>query len=283
MTLTATVEAPPREQVFSARSASGPLAVLVDLRDGLAMGPVWRAFAWDEIQNRYRRSTLGLAWIMISHLIFVGAISIFFGGFSTAGMAGFTIYVAVGFAVFTFIIGNFVDGCDVFRSSASWIKSTSMPYSIYIYKSIARSLFPFAVQLASSLVIMVALGWRPTWTALMAIPALAIFLLNAVWIQLFFGLLAARWRDISHLVSALTRVLFFTTPILWVYEERAGLVKRFADINPLTHFLSIFRAPLLNTEPSPVSWPIVIGWTIFGWVLACAAASVMRRRLPFWV
>lgn len=269
--------------VYSARANSGPLAVFRDLGEGFAMGPVWRAFAWDEIQQRYRRSALGLAWIAISYLIFVAAIALFFSGFSSVSARHFIQYVALGFAAFTFLIGNITDGCEVFRVSGSWIKSTPLPYSIYIYKSIARSLFPFAIQLAVAFGFMTALGWRPTWSALYAIPAVAIYLVNAVSIQMIFGLIAARWRDFSHLVGAITRVLFFATPILWVYAEQTGLRKTVAGINPLTHFLEIFRAPLLGEPVLAHNWQVVAGVTAGGWIIAIFLASFMRRRLPFWV
>ncbi|MFQ5564000.1 MAG: ABC transporter permease, partial [Parvularculaceae bacterium] len=268
---------------YSAHANSGPLAMLRDLRDGFAMGPVWRAFAWDEIQQRYRRSVLGVAWIGISYLIFVAAISLFFSGFATLSARHFIFYVALGFAGFTFLIGNVTDGCQVFRAAGTWIKSTPLPYSVYVYKSIARSVFPFLIQLAVGFSVMAVLGWRPTWGALYALPALAVYLVNAVWVQFFFGLFATRWRDFSHLVAAITRVLFFATPILWVYAEQTGLRKTVAGFNPLTHFLEIFRAPLLGDPMLPQSWPAVLGVTMAGWTATILVASVMRRRLPFWV
>ncbi|WP_203293876.1 ABC transporter permease [Maricaulis parjimensis] len=278
----ATVASEPTK-VYSAQTKGGIASAVEDLWEGLKRGSIWRAFAWDEIQHRYRRSTLGLAWIVISYVIFVLAITLFFSGFSSMQSGGFVAYVAVGYAVFGFLIGNVTDGCVVFSGASTWIKSSSLPYSIYIYKSIARSFFPFIIQIATALVIMAFFGWRPHWSGLLAVPALAVFLLNAIWIQLFFGLIAARWRDVAHLVGALTRVLFFTTPILWVFEERTGIVRQVASINPLTHFLRIFRAPVLGDVVPLESWYHVASWTVGGWVVAIFLASIMRRRLPLWV
>ena len=116
-----TVSAQAPRTVHSARTHTGPVSVLRDLAQGFAIGPLWRAFAWDEIQNRYRRSFFGIAWIVISYLIFVLAISFFFGGFAAMDGGRFTAYVAVGYAAFTFLIGNVTDGCVVFSSAASWM------------------------------------------------------------------------------------------------------------------------------------------------------------------
>ncbi|MEX0644896.1 MAG: ABC transporter permease [Parvularculaceae bacterium] len=269
--------------VFSAPRRFDPAAIIRDLVDGLARAEVWGAFAWDETQQRYQRSVFGLAWILISYLFFVGAIAVFFGGFTSVAASHFIIYVSIGYAAFTFLVGNIIDGCDVFRASAVWIKSTSLPYSIYVYKSIARSLLPFAIQLGGAVAIMLYYGWRPTAEALFALPALGVFILNAVWIQIAFGFVAARYHDVQHLISTITRILFFTTPILWVYDETAGSVRAFADINPLTHLIEVFRAPLMGEAVAAKSWLFVLAFTAAGWALAIVVGGLVRRRLPFWV
>jgi len=270
-------------RVHSVESRKGPASVIRDLRKGLDHGPLWRSFAWDEIQNRYRRSAVGIAWIGLSYLFFVLVIVIFFRGLAQADTQGYLYHVAVGYAAFTFMMGNITDGCEVFRTARTWIKSTSLPYSIYIYKSISRSLFTFALHLVAGLVVMICFGWRPSASILLTIPAIAIFLINAVWVQLFFGLLATRFNDIVHLVTTITRVLFFTTPIIWTIDQRTGLVRDLAMINPLTHFIEIFRAPLIGSTIMPQSWPIVLALTALGWVAAIIVASAMTRRLPFWL
>lgn len=275
----------PTEQtvVFSARSQTGPFAILNDLREGLRYGPVWRAFAWDEIQNRYRRSVLGIAWIAISYVFFIVVIVLFFRGFASRGSNYFTNYVAVGFAAFTFLMSNVTDGCHVFKSASTWIKSASLPYSVYVFKSLARAFFPFVIHITLAILIMLWLGWRPGWSALLAAPALAIYLVNAVWVQYLLGLIAARWQDFAHLISTITRLLFFTTPIIWIYSDTGGMRRAVADINPFTHFLDIFRAPLIGDPMIGASWGIVVGWTIGGWILTIIVGGYMRRRLPFWV
>ena len=267
----------------SVKSRSGPAGLLRDLRNGFSHGPLWRSFAWDEIQNRYRRSVIGIAWISLSYLFFVVVIVIFFRGMNQADPQAYLFHVAIGFASFSFVIGNITDGCEVFRTAKTWIKSTSLPYSIYIYKSISRSLFTFVLHFLTALMVMVIYGWRPTWEMVWIIPAIAIFLINAVSIQLFFGLVATRYNDLTHLVSTVTRILFFTTPIIWTLEERGGLVRKLAMYNPLTHFIEIFRAPIVGTEMLPQSWPIVLGITLIGWIGAIIAGSMMTRRLPFWL
>lgn len=270
-------------EVNAAKNAFAIRDAVSDLFLGLSRISLWTAFAWDEIQQRYRRSYLGLIWIVLSYLIFVGAIALFFGGYSQMGAASFTVYVAVNYAIFTFLIGNVTDGCDVFRVAQTWIKSAPIPHSVHIYKSIARSVFIFAINMAIALLVSFAMGWRPSVIALFSVVAFLVLLLNTVWVQIVFGYTAARFRDLTHLVSAVTRILFFTTPILWVREERSGLVGVLADINPFTHYLEVFSAPMLGRAPNTLSCFVVLAMTILGYGFAILIAAYSRRRLPYWL
>jgi ABC-type polysaccharide/polyol phosphate export permease len=130
---------------------------------------------------------------------------------------------------------------------------------------------------------MIVLGWRPAPKALMAIPVLGLFLLNAVAIQIIFGFLAARFRDIAHLTGVLNRILFFTTPVLWLYAETTGLVRQIADLNPFTHLIEAFRAPMMLADPHPNAYFYALLTTAIAWALAILVGGLMRRRLPFWV
>ena len=270
-------------KVFGNAAKFDLAAVLADFSNGLKYRSLWMAFAANEIQARYRRSMLGIAWIVISYLMLVGAIALFFGSFSQMSQVDFVLYVALGYAGFQYIVGNISDGCEVFRASEAWIKSTPLPYSVYVYIRIVRSVFPFVLHMVTALLVMAFMGWRPDWGAIYVLPALAVYLFVSPPIQLIFGLIATRWEDVLHLVSAATRLLFFLTPVMWVYDEQAGLRYVVATVNPITHFLEIFRAPLLG-QPVPMdSWGIVLALVVAIWAIALILGAFMRRRLPFWL
>lgn len=254
-----------------------------DIVAGFKLSEVWQGFAWDETLSRYHRSVLGIAWIVLGYAVFVGGIAFFFGSFARMGLGPFTVYVALGYATFLYLLANVIDGCVVFTGSSSWIKSSSLPYSIYVYKSMFRSLFPFGMQMIIAVGAIIYWRMPVNWSLLLIVPALVLFIINGVAIQYLVGLLAARFRDISHLVNTVSRILIFTTPILWVREEREGIIRFVADLNPLTHYIEIFRAPLMGAPIRPMSWIIVIMLTVLVWGLAVLAARRMRRRLPFWV
>ena len=262
-----------------------PMLAIRDLIAGARRPSLWIAFASDEIQQRYRRSRLGFAWIVISYVIFVGTISLFFGNFSDLGHKHFTVYVAVNFAIFMFLMGNVTDGCAVFKVAKTWIKSAPLPHSIYVFKSIARSLFVFCVNFLVAIAILYLFGYSLHPVALLAIPAFLILLINAVFVQTTFGYIAARYPDVDHLMQSLMRILYFTTPVLWVRDEHTapGLRTTISELNPFTHALEIFAAPIMGKMPDPKSWVIMGILTVVMFVATVCVAGASHRRLPYWV
>lgn len=275
--------------VFSARSQAGVAGMTADIIDGFRAGRVWRAFAWEETKRRYRRSALGLLWIIIGYVAFVGAVALFFGNFNLATAEQlktteqFATHVALGYAAFALITSNIQDGAAVFTNSAPWIKSVSLPYSVYALKNVTRTIVPFVLQIASWLVFAIATGHEFRPIALLSVIAFAVIVFNAIPMQLFFGFLSARYRDIEHMISTVLRVLLFMTPILWTYDGTSGVTRNLAAANPVTHFIEIFRAPLLGQAPTATNWIVVACSSVFIWGAAILAGAALRRRLPYLV
>jgi ABC-2 type transport system permease protein len=269
-------------------SIGGRSDYLVGLKDfvkGLSKVSLWWAFAVDEVQQRYRRSRLGLIWIVVSYIIFVAAISIFFGGFSRKDANEFVAHVAVNYAFFSFLIANVTDGCAVFRSNKTWLGSMPLPHSIYVLKSVARGLFVLGINMAVAILVLLSTGHLRSLISFHALPAFLVLLLNALLIQTYLGYVTARFRDFEHLMQSLTRVLFFMTPILWVRAEQpvGSLRRTIADMNPFTHAMEIFSAPMLGRMPDLVSWQIIGIITGVNMVLMISASYFAHRRLLYWI
>jgi ABC-type polysaccharide/polyol phosphate export permease len=60
--------------------------------------------------------------------------------------------------------------------------------------------------------------------------------------------------------------LFYATPVFYRAEAIDAGVRKAVDLNPMTHFLAVFRSVLLEGPPASVrSW---------GWCLAAAAGAL---------
>ena len=97
------------------------------------------------------------------------------------------------------------------------------------------------------------------------------------------GCIGAWSADFQQLVPAIMRIAFFATPVFWDYDGRGGMRVQLAHYNPFTHFLEIFRSPLLGHYPTATNWIVVLSLTAILWVLAILAFKFFRSRLAAWV
>lgn len=271
------------DRTYSAEAETGVTPFAVDLYKGAKSWRVWTSFAFEEISNKYRRTAFGMAWIGISFAIFVAAISAVFGHFSSMNADSFLVYASFGLAAFLFVSNSITDGCNVFSGNRAWILGSSLPYSVYVYKSVLKNLITLLIQLTLCFALIAWLRYPITDSIWLLLPGMALLIINSIWIHYLVGIVSSRFHDIAQLVLALTRLLFFTTPVLWVYDESTGLRRIIADWNPLTHFVEVLRSPVLGAGSLDGHWIAVAAITALGCAATILVGAYMRKRIGVWI
>ncbi|MGW0043950.1 galactan export ABC transporter permease subunit Wzm/RfbD [Rhodococcus sp. NPDC003348] len=262
-----------------------------DLRDGFAQRELWLSLGWQDIKQRYRRSVIGPFWITIATGVQATAIGILYAALLDMPLDEFLPYVTVGLIVWNLINASIIEGSEVFIANEGLIKQLPSALSVHIYRLVWRQLLFFAHNLVIYVIMVVAFAvWRDlSWASLAAIPAIALIVLNALWVSIVFGIFATRYRDIAPILSSLTLLLFVLTPIMWTtqsLEAQGGAVAdraKIAELNPLFHYLDIVRAPMIGQPQELYHWYIVLGITVVGWAVALLALRKYRARVPYWV
>ncbi|KHJ74715.1 sugar ABC transporter permease [Rhodococcus sp. Chr-9] len=258
-----------------------------DLREGFNHRELWLLLGWQDIKQRYRRSVLGPFWITIATGVSAIAMGVLYGTLFNLDVPEFLPYVALGFIIWNLIQGSILEGADVFMSNEGLIKQLPTPLSVHVYRLVWRQMILFAHNIVIYIGIFIFFPRQLYWTAFLAIPALALIAINAVWVSLVFGILATRYRDIAPLLGSIVQLLFFMTPIIWTEKTLEGTGNegraRIAEINPLYHFLDIVRTPLLGGDQQLYHWVIVLIITVVGWGIALLALRNYRSRVAYWV
>ncbi|HHX85107.1 MAG TPA: ABC transporter permease, partial [Actinomycetales bacterium] len=260
-----------------------------DLRQGMQQRELWLSLGWQDIKQRYRRSTLGPLWITIATGVMAAALGLLYSILFQIPLAEFLPHVTVGLILWGFISGCIKDGAEVFISNEGLIKQLPSALSVHVYRLVWRQFLFLCHNLVIWLALMVIYPRPLGWDLLLAIPGLALIIVNGVWVAMLFGILATRFRDISPLLDSLVQLLFYMTPIVWTtatLKEQGGQVAeraRIAELNPLFHYLEIVRAPMIGQPIAAYHWWIVLGCTAVGLALAFLALRTFRARVPYWV
>ncbi len=262
-----------------------------DLRTGFNQRELWLHLGWQDIKQRYRRSVIGPFWITIATGVQAIAMGLLYSVLLNIDLREFLPHVTVGLIIWNLISAAILEGGDVFVANEGLIKQLPSPLSVHVYRLVWRQLLLLGHNLLIYVVI-IAVFWPEGglhWTVIFAIPALALILLNAVWVSILFGIVATRYRDIAPILGSFVTLMFFMTPIVWTTSglqqmggEAANRAK-LVEINPLFHYLDIIRAPLIGEDQQAYHWYIVLGFTVVGWALAILALKKYRARVPYWV
>lgn len=272
----------PSQLVTRGGSGFAYSTALADLSEGLSLWPLWVRLGWNDILQRYRRSTLGPLWLTASMAVMVIALGGLYGQLFNMPIHDFLPYICVGLLVWNLISSFLVEGGALFTGAESYIKQVRLPYSVYVYRSSWSKLVIFAHNFVIYLGVILYFQTWPGAVALLAIPGMLLVLFNGAAVMLCIGMVSARFRDVPQLVNSLVQIIFFVTPIMWdpgLLRNRAYI----ADFNPFYHVLEIVRAPLLGTVPSVQSYAVVLLITLMNILVVGAFFARFRARISYWV
>ncbi len=258
-----------------------------DLIEGFGKRELWLHLGWQDIKQKYRRSVLGPFWITIATGTTAVAMGLLYSKLFKLPLSEHLPYVTLGLIIWNMINAAILEGSEVFISNEGLIKQLPTPLSVHVYRLVWRQMILFAHNIVIFVIIAIIFPKPWSWADLTVLPALALIMLNCVWVAFCFGILATRYRDIGPLLSSLVQLLFFMTPIIWnadtLEQQGAGKYWRIIELNPLLHYLDILRAPLLGAHQEPRHWIVVLTLTVLGWCAAALALRQFRARVPYWV
>lgn len=264
-------------------------AAWADLVRGFNQHELWLQLGLQDIKQRYRRSVLGPLWITIATGVMALALGLLYSLLFKIPVADFLPHVTVGLIMWGFISGCIKEGSEVFITNEGLIKQLPSALSVHVYRLVWKQTLFLAHNLVIWLILMLIFPRPLGWDILLAIPALALLVINGVWVSMFFGIVATRYRDVSPLLESLTQLLFYVTPIVWMtrtLKDQGGAISsraRIAELNPLYHYMEVIRAPLIGADLPAYHWWIVIGCTVAGTLLALLAMKQWRFRVSYWV
>ena len=275
---------PARRGDSGRHGAPDPLAD--DLRQGLRRYHLWGTLAWNDIRSRYRRTVLGPFWTVLSTATLVGALGMVNAILWHTAIATYLPFFCAGYISWLLFLTIINESGSALTNYEQTIKSMRIPYCIFIFRVLLRNVIVFVHNLSIFAVVAVIFGRWPTASILLLPVGMALALLNYVWISLLLAVIGARFRDLVPLVTNLTTVLFFITPIFWQPAQLDAVpAARFAlaDANFAYHLVEVIRAPLLGQTPGMLSYAYLGAAAVIGFVVTGLFMRRFYDRIAYWL
>lgn len=257
---------------------------VADIASAISRYPLAGMLGWQDVKQRYRRSSIGPFWLTISMGIMITTIGLVFGKLFRSPISEFLPFLAIGVILWAFISAVVTEGCLGFVSAEAIIKQLPIPLFVHMLRMTWRNLIVLAHNLFILPLVYLFFLKPISWVALLSLPGLAVLTLNLSWLALILGVVCTRYRDLPQIVNSILQVAYFVTPIMWLPNLLPGRASLYLlDMNPLYHLIEIVRAPLLGAAPTLMNWCASLGLALVGWLVALALYGRYRNRIAYWL
>lgn len=256
--------------------------VCSDLKQSVASWRLWTLLGWLEVRQRYARSRLGPFWLTISMGVMIASIGVVYGTLLGQKMSDYLPFLAISLVMWSAFSQTVNEGSLAYINSAQYIRQASTPKLIYMLQVVWRNLVILAHNFLIVLLLLAIFGVKSWATLPLFVPALLLYMGNALWMAMVAGLLSARFRDLPQIVGALMQIAFYVTPIIY-HPSALNRFSFIVDLNPLAYLVDLVRAPLIGEMPNALTWSVTISMAVGGWIVALLLTGRYLKRIPYWV
>jgi lipopolysaccharide transport system permease protein len=220
------------------------------------LGEVWRYrdlvyyLARRDVAVRYRQTAIGATWAILQPVAFAAVFGTFLtliGRVPTEGIP-YAVFALTGMSVWLFLSTSLSLTATSTVQSANLLSKVYFPRLAIPLAAIVPPIIDFLIALVVLFVAMAIYGVAPS-VHIVALPAVfAMALAIALGAGLWLSAIAARYRDVQHVVPFLVQIGLFTSPVLYPLALVPDRWQWLYSLNPLVGVLEGFRWAILGTE-----------------------------------
>ena len=253
-----------------------------DLIEAFRNHDQWLFLGWHDIKSKYRRTSLGPLWIVIVNLITILCFSVVGAALFNQDVRWFLPHATVGLFVWYYVASILTESCMVFSSQDYLLQNLNITPLTLVLRMFVKNTISFSHSFI--VIIAVILLFTPGFSiqSLLVFLAIPFFAITSTSISIILGIVSTRFRDINHAVQSLMTIFPFITPLIWK-EEMLGSRAYIAKINPATHYIALFRDPLLSNEIKSYTYIITAIMSVSLLLLSIYIYNKFRHRLIYWL
>ena len=214
-----------------------------------------------EVVLRYKRSLLGVWWVLLNPLLTMAVLWVVFSHvFRFETGVPYAVYLLSGLVLYTFFDQAVSGAGGAMLSNAAVLSKVHVPSEVVCVSVALGAAVNFALGLLPLLAIMLIAGvaLQPT-LPLVLLPAV-LLLVTAVGLGLLLAPLTVRFQDTTQITRVALLLGLYASPVFWPPSIVEGRWGDAIEVNPLFHFLRAVRATLYEGTLGPWSaWAVMAG------------------------
>ena len=233
-----------------------------------------------DFKKKYKRTTLGILWSMISPLLQLLVMNWVFLGFFGRSMPHFTIYLFSGNLVFSFFSEATNNGMEALASNASIFSKINVPKYMFLLSKNVSSVINFLLTLVIYFIFVASDGlpFTPKFF-LLIYPIICLVIFN-IGVGLILSALHVFFKDISYLYNIFTLLLMYLSAIFYNIANYSPSSQRLFHLNPVYNYILYFRTIVIDGA-IPGMWTHVLCVGFAMGALLIGAAMYYKYNFKF--
>jgi len=204
------------------------------------------------VRNRYMGSALGLAWAVLNPLLLLGMYTFIFGFIYKSRAPGasttfaYAVWLISGFVPYLAISDSLTGTAGSVVAEANMVKNVVFKSEVLPVAAALASAVPCIVGMIFLVILLFVDGNYPTWHIIALGPVMVLQFAFLAGLGLFLGATAVFVRDILQVLTTVTLLIVFFTPIFYTLAMLPPLLQKVTFLNPFYHIIRSYRYILLD-------------------------------------
>jgi len=222
--------------------------------------------AYREINQRYKQSVLGYAWVILNPLFQLIVMNFVFSTVLKVPSQGvpFIIFLTVGLLPWNFFVSSLSSSANALVGNSNLITKIYFPREILVYSTIIAKfvdfLFSCIVLVIFFIIFKITVPLTIIWVPLIFFIQV-IFTIGLSLILASFNLF---YRDIQYLLNLITLLWMYLTPIMYPVEIIPQKYRFVFSLNPMSVIINAYKQTILGGgQPNYTSLAIAFFMSVF--------------------
>lgn len=223
----------------------------------------WSHLAKNDLKARFRRSKLGILWLVLQPFFLTIIMAIVFSTIFRQELGEYALYILSGIVVWDLLTNSIIGGGSSIFGSEQYIRQFSHPITIYTLKYALLNTVTFTIELLALVLWVVIMKPINLILAVWTVPLTVVIYFAIAWaLTTIAGYSNTKYRDYPQIMALVMQAIWYVSPVFFKPELFLSnpVLSVWFQWNPITHVLNLVRDPFVNGQmPSPISYLYVLG------------------------
>jgi ABC-2 type transport system permease protein len=209
-----------------------------------------RELVTSDFKLRYQGSILGYVWSLLKPLMMFGVLYIVFTKLVRLGgdVPFYASYLLLGLVIWQFFVEATVGGMNAITGRGDMVRKVNVPKYIIVISTTLSAFVNFCLNLVVVLIFML-FQHVPFRDSLLLVPlVIAELVMLCMAISFLTSALFVKFRDLSHIWDVFLQILFYSTPIIYIFSIVPEKYAKILSLNPLAQIIQDLRAFIITPE-----------------------------------